>query len=180
MNHSGIMDLVPAEVRSRWARNGTYPNKSLYELFREHVRQHPDTPAVMSLDHTITYEGLSNKVLRLAASFKALGIVPGDVVAYQLHNTWHSCAIDLAAAALGAIVAPFPLGRGRLDIQSLLRRCDARVIIIEGQYAKIDLCELIESLRPTLLSLRILIVDGKATREGWHTLDDLFLAEPIE
>lgn len=180
MNHSGIMDLVPAEVRSRWARNGTYPNKSLYELFCEHVWQHPDTPAVMSLDHTITYAGLSNKVLRLAASFRALGIVPGDVIAYQLHNTWHCCAIDLAAAALGAIVAPFPLGRGRLDVQSLLRRCDARVIIIEGQYANIDLCELIESLRPTLLSLRILIVDGKATREGWHTLDDLFLAEPIE
>jgi len=181
MNDSGIIDLVPAEVRSQWARNGIYPNKSLYELFCKHVWEHPDALAVISLDHTITYLQLLNKVLRLAAGFRALGIVPGDVVAYQLPNSWHSCAIDLAAAALGAIVAPFPPGRGRLDIQSLLGRCDARVIIVEREYAGIDLCEVIESLRPTLLSLRILIVDGirgKASK-GWHKLDDLFQAEPI-
>ncbi|SEL40699.1 class I adenylate-forming enzyme family protein [Nitrosovibrio tenuis] len=181
MNDSGIIDLVPAEVRSQWARNGTYPNKSLYELFCEHVRRHPDAPAVISLDHTITYLRLLDKVHRLASSLKALGIVSGDVIAYQLPNSWHSCAIDLAAAALGAIVAPFPPGRGRLDIHSLLQRCDARVIIVEREHAKIDLCEVIESLRSTLLSLRILIVDdisGKVPK-GWHTLDDLFQAEPI-
>ncbi|SOD41136.1 class I adenylate-forming enzyme family protein [Nitrosovibrio sp. Nv4] len=179
MNHSGIIDIVPAEIRKQWSQKGLYPDKSLYELFCEHVRQHPDSPAVASLDQTITYRGLLDKVHRLAASLRKLGIVPGDVVAYQLPNGWHSCAIDLAAAALGAIVAPFPPGRGRLDIQSLLRRCDARVIIVEREHAKTDLCELIEAIRPTLLSLRVLIVDGKA-EEGWYALNDLFQAEPIE
>lgn len=179
MNHSGILDRVPAEVRAQWARQGIYPNKSLYELFCEQVRQHPDSPAVISLDHTISYAALLDKVHCLAASFHELGIVAGDVISYQLHNSWRSCAIDLAAAALGAIVAPFPPGRGRLDIQSLLRRCDARTIIVEREYGKTDLCELIESIRPTLLSLRILVVDG-AAGDGWHALDDLFQAGPIE
>ena len=179
MNHSGVIDRVPAEMRRQWAQNGIYPDKSVYELFCEHVRQHPDSPAVMSLDQTITYIELLDKVHRLASSLKALGIVSGDVVAYQLPNSWHSCAIDLAAAALGAIVAPFPPGRGRLDIQSLLRRCDARVIVIEQEYAGSNLCEMIESIRPTLLSLRILVVDGKG-RDGWHTMNELFQAEPIE
>lgn len=178
MNHSGIIDMVPAEIRRGWARNGTYPNKSVYELFCEHVWQRPDNPAVISLDQTITYLALLDKVRRLAASFQALGIVAGDVVAYQLPNSWRSCAIDLAAAALGAIVAPFPPGRGRLDIQSLLTRCDARAIIVEREYARVDLCELIESLRPALLSLRVLVVDGSA-RDGWHTMQDLLQAEPI-
>jgi acyl-CoA synthetase len=179
MNPSGIIDLVPADVRSRWSEKGIYPDKSAYELFVEHARRHPDSPAVISLDRTVSYVTLLNKVQRLASSLKAMGIVAGDVIAYQLPNSWHSCAIDLAAAALGAIVAPFPPGRGRLDIQSLLRRCDARVIIIERECANTDLCALIESLRPTLLSLRILVVDGKP-REDWHTLDELFQAEPIE
>ena len=178
MNHSGIIDMVPAEIRREWTRNGIYPNKSVYELFCEQVSQHPDNPAVISLDQTISYAELSDKVRRLAASLEALGIVPGDVIAYQLSNSWRSCAIDLAAAALGAIVAPFPPGRGRLDIQSLLRRCGARVIIVEQEHARVDLCEIVESLRPTVLSLRVLVVDGK-NRYGWRTLDDLFQAEPI-
>jgi acyl-CoA synthetase len=179
MNHSGIIDMVPAEIRREWSRNKIYPNKSLYELFCEHVWQHPDSPAVISLDQTVSYITLLNKVQRLAGSLRALGIVEGDVIAYQLPNNWHSCAIDLAAAALGAIVAPFPPGRGRLDIQSLLRRCDARVIIVERKHGGVDLCELINSIRPTLLSLRILVVDGEAC-DGWHALDGLFQAEPMK
>jgi len=179
MNHAGIIDIIPSEVRSQWVDDGTYPNQSVYELFCRQVQQHPDNPAVLSLDQTVIYAELLDKVQRLATSFKDLGIVAGDVIAYQLPNHWHSCAIDLAAAALGAIVAPFPPGRGRLDIESLLRRCDARVIIVEREYANIDLCELIESLRPTLLSLRVLIADGKI-RDGWHTLAELFQAAPIE
>jgi acyl-CoA synthetase len=179
MNPSGIIDLVPADVRRQWMQNGIYPNKSVYTLFQDHAQDHPDNPAVMSLDQIFTYAQLLDKTQRLANSFKDLGIVPGDVIAYQLSNSWRSCAIDFAAAALGAIVAPFPPGRGRLDIESLLKRCHARMVIVEQENAKIDLCELIESLRPTLLSLRILIVSGEA-KKGWHTLDSLFQTKPIQ
>ncbi len=178
MNHSGILDLVPAEIRNLWIQEGIYPNKSLYELFCEHVQQSPAKPAVISLDQTITYAELQHKVCCLAANFRDLGVVTGDVIAYQLANSWYHCAIDLAAAALGAVVAPFPPGRGRLDIQSLLSKCDARVIIVE-QNAETDYCKLIESLRPTLLSLRVFVVDGEP-REGWHTMNELFQTQPIE
>ncbi|MBS0423564.1 MAG: acyl--CoA ligase [Proteobacteria bacterium] len=178
MNHAGIIDLVPAEVRAQWIQNGAYPNKSLFTLFCEQAQRNPGKPAVVSPDHTITYGELQHKIVCLAASLRDLGVVAGDVIAYQLTNSWYHCAIDLAAAALGAIVAPFPPGRGRLDIESLLRRCDARVIIVESRFVQQDLCELIESLRPSLLSLRILVVDG-AARAGWYTLDALFQSRPI-
>ena len=39
MNHAGIIDLVPAEVRAQWIRNGIYPNKSLFALFCEQARK---------------------------------------------------------------------------------------------------------------------------------------------
>ncbi|SEM69681.1 class I adenylate-forming enzyme family protein [Nitrosomonas marina] len=179
MNHAGIIDLIPTEVRQQWIKSGIYPNKSVYELFVDRALQTPGKPAVVTLHETITYVQLLDKVQRLAAAFKEHGVVTGDVVAYQLHNNWRSCAIDLAAASLGAIVAPFPPGRGMLDVQSLLRKCDARVIIVEPEHAGVDLCELIESIRPTLLSLRILVVNGAAT-ENWHALDDFFNSEPLE
>lgn len=107
MNHAGIIDLVPAEVRQQWTNDGIYPDKSLFDLFCEHARKNPEKPAVVTLDHTLTYRQLLHKVTRLANSLRHLGVVAGDVIAYQLANSAHHCAIDLAAAALGAIVAPF-------------------------------------------------------------------------
>lgn len=178
MNHAGLIDLVPRDMRDHWVNNGMYPNRSIYELFCDHVQQHPQQAAVKTLGQTVTYAQLLEQVQRLAARFKALGIVAGDVIAYALPNSWQCCAIDLAAAALGAIVAPFPTGRGRLDIEALLRRCDARMIIVEREHGGVDLTELIETLRPTLLSLRLLVVDGIA-KQGWHTLASLFTSKPI-
>lgn len=178
MNSTGIIDLVPAELRRQWSESGIYPNQTVYQLFCRHAQHHPEKLAVLSPGENISYGALLDHALRLAASFSARGIVAGDVVAYQLPNSWHGCAIDLAAAALGAVVAPFPPGRGRLDIESLLKRCDARALIVTPEYGDIDMCELIESLRPTMLSLRLLIVDG-GDREGWSRFDELLQVEPL-
>jgi acyl-CoA synthetase len=178
MNDSGMIDLVPAAVREQWVQEGLYPNQTVFELFRRHAQVTPEKLAVLSLDESITYAALLHHSLCLAASLRARGIVAGDVVAYQLTNSWQCCAIDLAAAALGAVVAPFPPGRGRLDIESLLKRCDARAVIVPDSYGGINLCEVIESLRPTLLSLRLLVVDG-IDRGGWLTLTELLAVEPL-
>jgi len=178
MNTAGIIDLVPLHTRRRWAEDGSYPNQDVFSLFRARVAQAPDKAAVLSPEGNISYAALLDAALRLANSLRQAGIVAGDVVAYQLSNSWRCCAIDLAVAALGAIVAPFPPGRGKLDIQAMVRRCDARAVIVPQSYADIDLCEVIESLRPTLLSLRVLIVDG-APRAGWSTLDALLAQPPL-
>lgn len=180
MNESGIVDLVPTEVRREWGRNGLYPNATVFQLFLQHVERHPTKKAVLAPDESISYVDLLDCSLRLAAGLRLQGIVAGDVVAYQLTNSWRCCAIDLAVAALGAVVAPFPPGRGRLDIESLLRRCDARAVVVPAEFAGIDLCELIESLRPTLLSVRIPIVEGGEPPPGWSSLDQLMKTEPFE
>ncbi len=179
MNSAGIIDLVPQALRRQWAEESLYPDKPVFELFCEKADETPDKLAILSRERSVTYRELRESALRLAAGLRDIGILPGDVVAYQLSNHWVCSAIDLAAAALGAIVAPFPPGRGKLDIQSLLRRCDARVVIVPERYADTALCEIIESLRPTLLSLRTLVVQGEA-REGWVTLDSLLASEPAE
>lgn len=70
MNHSGILDLVPVDVRNQWIETGAYPNKSLYQLFCEKVQIHPDKAAVVSAVQTISYEQLLYRVACLAASFR--------------------------------------------------------------------------------------------------------------
>lgn len=172
MNSSGLIDLVPASLRQQWKNDGSYPDRPVYGLFSEQVRRRPAAPAVVMPDRVVSYAWLDDAVRRLAGSFRNMGIVSGDVIAYQLRNDWRSCAIDLAAAALGAVVAPLPPGRGRLDTAALLRRCAARAFIVEARDAETDPCLMVETLRPTLLSLRFPVVAG-APRPGWQTLDAL-------
>ncbi|WP_323120357.1 class I adenylate-forming enzyme family protein [Burkholderia alba] len=178
MNAAGIVDLVPAELRRHWAQQGLYPNRSVFQMFRQHAETAPTREAVLTPAGTINYADLLDLARRLAAGLRAHGIVAGDVIAYQLPNSWRSCAIDLAAAALGAVVAPFPPGRGRLDIEALLKRCHARAVVVTPEQGDLDMCGLIETLRPTLLSLRMLIVDG-GERNGWHPLDALLRSAPL-
>ncbi len=178
MNASGIVDLVPADVRQSWEEAGFYPNRSAFELFCDHARRNLEKTAVLSPGEEMSYGALLDRALRLAAALRARGVVAGDVVAYQIPNSWRCCAIDLAAAALGAIVAPFPPGRGRLDMEALLKRCDARAIVVPREFGGLDMCEMIESLRPVALSLRILIVDG-AEKPGWASLDALMSRDPV-
>jgi acyl-CoA synthetase len=179
MNQSGLIDLVPADLRREWEHSGLYPNRTVFELFAEKAELQPEKPAVLSPDGSITYGALFEVARRLASGLKKNGVVSGDVIAYQLPNSWRCCAIDLAAAALGAIVAPFPPGRGRIDIESLVKRCDARAIIVTAEFGGVDMCETIESIRPTALSLRLLVVDG-AEKSGWMQLDTLMKCEPLE
>ncbi|MBV6288807.1 class I adenylate-forming enzyme family protein [Pseudomonas aegrilactucae] len=178
MNDSGMIDLVPAAVRQAWREAGWYADQPLFDLFEGHAQATPEKPAVLTLDGQVSYGQLHDHSLRLAKGLRERGVVAGDVIAYQLGNGWHCCAIDLAAAVLGAVVAPFPPGRGRLDIEVLLKRCCARAVIVAPCQGETDLCEVIESLRPTLLCLRVLVVDG-AERQGWSTLRGLLASAPL-
>ncbi|MEO0443770.1 MAG: class I adenylate-forming enzyme family protein, partial [Pseudomonadota bacterium] len=180
MNTAGIVDLVPSGLRQQWKEDGTYPNISVYEAFCLHARRNPDKIAAYSGDESISFRVLHEKCRRLATSFKQLGIVPGDTIAYQLQNHWRCCAIDLAAAALGAVIAPFPPGRGRLDLESLLKRSCARVIIIEPEFKQVDFCSIVESIRPSSIGLRHLVVNSHKPRKGWLSLASLFESDLIQ
>ncbi|MGH1438622.1 MAG: class I adenylate-forming enzyme family protein [Cellvibrionaceae bacterium] len=178
MNTAGIIDLVPSPLREKWKTDGSYPNISVYDSFCRYARKHPKKIAIYSPEENTSYGMLHDKSRRLANSLRDLGVVPGDAIAYQLQNGWRCCAIDLAAAALGAVAAPFPPGRGRLDLESLLRRSCARVMVVEEKFKNINFCDIIESIRPSSIGLRHLIVNG-SPRKGWLTIDNLFEADPI-
>ncbi|WP_444888179.1 class I adenylate-forming enzyme family protein [Microbulbifer sp. JMSA008] len=183
MNNTGVIDIVPISVRQDWTSKGYYPEQTVYEKFCENAIKQPNKPAVLEKDTITTYSQLSESAARLANSFLKLGIVSGDVVVYQLVNSWRSCAIDLACAAIGAVVCPIPLGRGSLDIKSVIKRTNARALITERSYADIDYCEIIQSIRPNALSLRTFIVQGDkpaASETNWNDLDELFKNDPLK
>ncbi|MDX7991002.1 class I adenylate-forming enzyme family protein [Xenorhabdus littoralis] len=178
MNPAGIINLVPESVRHEWKVSGTYPEITVFGAFRKQVEKQPDCLAVCSLDGNYRYSEIYQQSLSLAAGLSNAGLVRGDVVVYQLSNSWRSIVIDMAAAAIGVVVCPIPQGRGRLDIESIFKRSRARAIIVENRNDQGDICQIIESLRPLMLSLRVLITVGK-TRDYWLSFEALLDEEPL-
>ena len=122
-------DLVPAALRQAWQDEGIYPQRGLFQLFAEQSMQRGGQVAVQLQDHTISYQDLQQASLCLARGLQALGVGTGSIVASQLPNQWQACTLDLALAALGAVVAPLPPGRGWLDVLALLKRSQANFFI---------------------------------------------------
>jgi acyl-CoA synthetase (AMP-forming)/AMP-acid ligase II len=165
-----VRDLVPAPLRSWWRHAGHYPGRTLWELFAEHAAAHPDRVAVVDDDGETTYAMLHAAALRLAGALRRAGVAPGEVVAVQLPNGWKAVAVDLAAAAVGAVVLPYPVGRGRRDTLTLLRRSRATVAVVAHKVGDHRYADALDALRPELPDLRTVLVagaDGPDSLESW-------------
>lgn len=153
-------DLVPSELRREWAALGLYPDRTLFDLFRARVAEHPQQAAVICDDGTTTYAELYGAVLTFAEALHRAGVRPGDVVGSQLPNSWRSCVVDLAVAAIGAVVLPYPPGRGRRETLALLGRSRASATVTPVSWDGFDYAETLGSLRGELDALRSVFVTG--------------------
>ena len=178
MKQSGLINLIPETSRNEWKASGLYPDTTVFSSFQQYVVQQPDKIAIFSSEGEMSYQEIYDESVRIAMGFEQSGIVSGDVIVSQLSNNWRSVVIDLAAASIGAIICPIPPGRGRLDIESVVKCCNARTIIVENHQGGIDVCEMIEAIRPLVLSLRHLILIGEP-RTGWIEFEQLRESDPM-
>ncbi|OJF09745.1 class I adenylate-forming enzyme family protein [Couchioplanes caeruleus] len=163
-------DLVPAPLRRWWAQAGYYPGEGIYALFARHARAHPHRSAVIDDDGEISYAELDDLALRLAAGLRDLGLRPGEVVATQLPSGRQSVAVDLAAAALGAVVLAYPVGRGRRDTLALLVRSRAAVAVVAAKAGDVAYADQLDALRDRLPDLRTVVVAGGSGPDSLEAL----------
>jgi acyl-CoA synthetase (AMP-forming)/AMP-acid ligase II len=156
-------DLVPAALRRWWRHIGHYPGRDLFTLFAAQAQAHPYRQAVVDADGVTTYQELHRAALRLAGALADQGLRSGEVVAVQLPNGWRAVAVDLAAAALGAVVLPYPMGRGRRDALALLRASAAAISVVAEASGGDPPADTVESMRGELPALRAVIAAGSAS-----------------
>ncbi|MFJ7590635.1 class I adenylate-forming enzyme family protein [Streptomyces sp. NPDC097617] len=173
-----LHDLLPAELRRSWVVDGTCPDLDLYSLFRARQIADLHRTAVIDAKGRLCYTALDRKVRCLAAGLRELGIGPGDVVGVQLPNNRSAVIADLALAALGAIALPFPVGRGVLEAECLLRRAEAVAVIAATEYREFRHAADLSTLAGTLPALRHVIAAGPVAPEGTILLSALLRCDP--
>src|SRR5271169_1257428 len=123
--------ILPA-ADAQYRRDGHWGAASLGDRFAVTCAQRGYAEAVVDGDRRLSFIEWERLSQRAALGLLALGVAPGDVVAYQLPNWWEAAVLFLAAARIGAVVNPvLPIFRAR-ELHFALGQSGAAVLVIPG------------------------------------------------
>ena len=165
----------------RIARLGDIP-ASTYALFERAAQTFGDAPALSYIAdaadfrhvHTWSFRTLLAKITQAANLFHAVGIGPGDVVAYALPNLPKTHFALWGAEAAGVALAINPTLAGE-QVADLLRAAEARVLVTMSPSASSDF---LEALLPHLdlcpsLTHVFTVGAGEAADRAWTLGDEV-------
>jgi len=139
----------------------------------------PDSTAVVCVDsdgadHALSWARLAADSDTVAARLLALGVGPGEPVAYQLPNRLEFLTVTLATLRIGAVAMPLmPIFRER-ELEFMLAQSRARVLFVPDAFRGRDHAALARALQPALPALEHVVVlpDYDALLHGERVVAD--------
>ncbi len=167
---------VPAYLAERYRAEGAWDDRSLGQFLSDALLEDP-TRRFRIWSPTHPYLGTVGDVydesLRVAAGLRALGLGPGDVVAFQLPN-WVEAAITFyACAMLGVTLVPIVHFYGPKEVGFILRQSRARALVIVARIGQRDYLADLGTVRDGLPDLEHVIVVGGSDAGAGLAADDL-------
>jgi acyl-CoA synthetase (AMP-forming)/AMP-acid ligase II len=160
---SGWVTRLTDEAIDRHTRSGAWRGLTLADCARREAARGPDRIAVVEGERSITFGQVMSEARRLTGAFDALGLVPGDVISFQLPNWTETVALNVAASLAGLVVNPIvPIYRDS-EVRYILEDSRARVFFIPQAFRNFDYPAMTQRLRPELPALRdVVVVRGRA------------------
>lgn len=141
-------------------------NETIATLAARRAADDPDFVAIVDGIRDLTRREWLDEARAIAASLRQAGLVPGDVVAFQLPN-WHEAAvINLAAVMAGLVVNPIvPIYRDA-EVRQMLTDCGARAIFTCTDFRGFDFAAMAHRLQGELSALEhVFTVRGEGTTD---------------
>ncbi|MGW2921394.1 class I adenylate-forming enzyme family protein [Streptomyces angustmyceticus] len=120
---------------------------TLWELVEYRARVSRGAPMFYDGDgRSVTFDGVRDQALRVAAGFRELGIGAGTRVAWQLPTRIGTVVASLALARLGAVQTPvIPLHRER-EVGFILAESAAEFVLVPGEWRGFDHTAMVHKL----------------------------------
>ena len=128
-----------------------------------HARERPGARALAEIgadgtERELTWSELARESERVAHALLALGVQPGENVAFQLPNRLEFVTIALGTLRAGGVCEPLmPIFRER-ELAFMLRESAARVLFVPGRFRGHDYESMAAGLRSELPSLEHVVV----------------------
>src|SRR5215510_9171679 len=137
------------------------------EFARRTRRLYPDREAVVDGDLRLSYEEFFDRCDRWSSALRALGVGPGDRVAYIAPNTHAMLESFYAVPQIGAILVPLNYRLTAADFSYLINHSGARVVCAHSDYL-----DAIEGIRAELPNVSAFVaLEGQ--KENWLDYEDL-------
>ncbi len=126
-------------MRSRGDASGpSHGEQRPAALLDRHLTERPDAPACIDGEKRITYAEFDALCRKTAAWLAAQGVRPGDRIAVWLVNRIEWLALLFGLARIGAALVAVNTRFRAAELQHVLRRSGARMLVIEPTFKKID------------------------------------------
>ncbi len=131
------------------------------EFMRRARRLYAHREAVVDGDLRWTYGQFFDHCDRWSTALQALGVGPGDRVAYISPNTHRQLASFYAVPQIGAVLVPINFRLAPEEFQHLIQHSGATVVCVDDDYL-----DAVDRLRPELPGVRHFVALSGA-RDGW-------------
>jgi non-ribosomal peptide synthetase component E (peptide arylation enzyme) len=164
------INMMPAELAAKYAREGLWPQKTVFDILAERAAAHPDRIAIKDRNGATSYGALKGRIERGAQFYRSIGIKRGDVVTIQLPNRMEFAVAFIALELLGAIANKVnPDFRAR-ELDYMLKFSGSSAYVFPRGWKDFDYAGMARALQQTNPALQRLIVVGGAV-EGMHDFD---------
>lgn len=170
---------VPDELVRRYARGGFRTTACLQSLMQRNQQELGSLTAVIEGDVSLTWRELIAQATSFAGLLRDNGVIPGDVVVWQLPNWWESLVVAYGIWAAGAVSSPVvPIYREH-ELQQVVEAVRPRAVVVPRSFRDVDHVALMaEACRAAGITPAVrIVVRGDET--GWVPFEESWRSTPV-
>jgi cyclohexanecarboxylate-CoA ligase len=158
-------------------RAGEWPRPAVSALLDRRVTESPSDVFLVDGDERISFGEFADRVERLTASFRDLGIGSGDVVSWQLPSWWEAAVVAVTIDQIGAINNPIlPIYR-ESEVRFVAQQASTRMLVVPGLFRGVDYPEMAVAVRSKLSDLEHIVVARGEIGDGMLSLPSLLAVD---
>jgi acyl-CoA synthetase (AMP-forming)/AMP-acid ligase II len=151
-----------------WRTSGAWAGKTIAHFAEERVAREPGRVLLVDGGRKFTCAQLHSQARTLASALLRRGLVPGDVVSFQLPN-WHEAhVLNLAAAMAGLVIHPIGTINRHAEVAYMLRNCGSRIVFTAESFRGFAHAAMFDQLRREGLGVDLVVVRGDANSPASH------------
>lgn len=145
---------------------GYWSEETLLDYWNAAVANYRDREFIVDdLGNRFTYQAVDEKAERIAAYFRKLGIIPGEVVSFQVPVWSEFVLITMACLKIGAIINPIGMCYTGKELEYLLNLSKSKVFFCPTWYHKTNYEGIMQSAIARLSSLKsVVLLDNQKQR----------------